>query len=200
MEATNQFKTVQFGYLRRDLRLYKINDTTQIGYVDMLSDNELLDDCASALAKQIYFATMDSHNNLTLFTAANKGTPLAHVVATKLRLMGCKVEVVIARKENKLFYGATRSITKRSITSADVDTLFLTEYDISKIVDHTVCIIDDVYTTGASMQALNGLAEICGHAVNKDHWFAALCELDDGEEPPENLHYVFKLPMFHEKI
>lgn len=187
------------GQLKREYELYSVSNTTQIAYVDLLSDNELLDNFATKISIWLQACVTNKAAKLILLTVANKGTPLAHAVGMLLRHAGYQhVYVVVARKDRKVFYGEVVTAEKHSITSDDEEQLCLTESDCRTVLGATnVFILDDVYTTGASIRALRNLAFECGQVVDYSNVYVGLWERDKGEKLPVPIHYVDTLDLYH---
>lgn len=187
--------TFRFQDLTRELPVYTVESGLKIAYLDTLSDVQLVTalsrEMAKIIAKNQAFC---ASKRVVLFTAEAKGIPFAFSVAEVLsREFGEKtVELAIARKSEKKFFGKCISARKTSITSGKTaDMLYLPEYDAEKLRGAKVVLLDDFYSTGASMNALGDLAVRCGADVIER--VVAVWETVDGYKPP--VAYVATLPI-----
>ena len=184
----------KFGPYTRNLQLFEVDKNLCIGYIDLLEDFELCEYFANGIVRKMLAKELPME--LTILTAANKGVPLAMLVAEKLRALDYKVEVAVARKENKPFYGRTIESSSKSITNDKAHPLILPEYSTYKLWGKAVYIIDDVYTTGAAVNALEdivyrGGGETCGVFVGLfEH------KIDDRNRP-RNVEFVDHLFLYN---
>ena len=96
-----------------------------------------------------------------VITAESKGLQLAHCVAREL---GHKFYAV-ARKTKKLYMQDGISATASSITTAGNQTLYLSKHDTDLIKGKRVAIIDDVISTGGSLEGLEKIVALAGGTV-----------------------------------
>lgn len=185
-----------YGKIERKLPVFEVSDGLKIAYLDTFCDLELVEALSSGIAEKIRsgkeFAAAD---RVVILTAVSKGVPFAYTVANKL-LSDCgekKIEIAIARKQYKKFYGEIVSAEKTSITSlGQGDELFLAEIDVKKLRGASVIVLDDMYSTGASVKALEELARKCGATVIDR--VVAVWETDDETVQPP-VKYVATLPL-----
>ena len=84
------------------------------------------------------------------------------------------------------------SVTVKSITTANEQTLHLGETEVNEIKGKRVLIIDDVISTGESLKALEQLAEAAGgNIVGKA---SILAEGDAADR--DDIIFLEKLPLF----
>ena len=157
--------TFTYKGITSELPVYEVSGGLKIAYLDSFCDIELVNaisvDMADKISSNPEFLSAD---RVVILTAVTKGVPFAYVVANLLmgKCNGKKVELAIARKENKVFYGKVVSVDKISITSCDgSDLLVLAENDVKKLDGAATIILDDMYSTGASIEALEKLAQKC---------------------------------------
>lgn len=141
------------GY-KVDLPVLRIDKDMRIAFFNLHGAQELTEFCASEIAKEIEGAEV-------VITAESKGLQLAHCVA---RNLGQKFYAV-ARKTQKLYMQDGISATVKSITTKNVQTLYLSEHDVNLIRGKKVAIVDDVISTGGSLQGLEALVEKAGGKV-----------------------------------
>ena len=186
--------TFKYKNITRELPVYEVGGGVRIAYLDTLSDYELV----AALSKDMAALITDNEcyqaaQRVVLFTAENKGVPFAYAIANALSESGKSVEIVIARKKEKKFFGKCISTEKSSITTeAERERLFLPEYDKRKLENAKVILVDDFYSTGASVAALEDLAQ-SSNAEIIDRVVAVWEEVDKTKKP--NAKYVATLPV-----
>lgn len=180
----------------RNLPVYEVGGGLKIAYLDSFCDFELVKALSQDMANAINDnSSFQSAERVVILTAVSKGVPFAYTVANTLSqsCVGKKIEIAIARKENKKFYGNVVTVGKTSITSAEGgDTLVLAENDVNKLQGACVILLDDMYSTGASLTALEELAKKCG-AIVIDR-IVAVWETGDETVPPP-VKYMAKLPL-----
>ena len=71
----------------------------------------------------------------------------------------------VARKKMKLYMGEALEVDVQSITTAGMQKLFLTEEDAALMKGRRILIVDDVISTGKSLEALEKLVEKAGGIV-----------------------------------
>lgn len=186
----------EYEGIKRRLPVYGVGGGLSIAYLDTFSDLELVNALSNTMAEFIQnnpdYRTAE---RVVILTAVSKGVPFAYTVANELlKADGAKsVEIAIARKENKKFYGETISVDKFSITSeGQGDVLYLAENDVKKLNNSKVIILDDMYSTGASVTALENLAKKCNAQVIEK--VVAVWEADDEKILPP-VKYAATLPL-----
>lgn len=182
--------------ITRNLPVYEVGGGLKIAFLDSLSDLELVNalsaDMAIKIAESPEFL---SEHRVIILTAVTKGVPFTYTVANLLaeKFPDKIIEVAIARKENKKFYGDVVTVDKTSITTCDgSDLLVLAETDVKKLKGASVIVLDDMYSTGASIEALDELAEKCGANVI-DRIVAVWETGDESRVPP--VKYCATLPL-----
>ena len=176
-----EFHTMTIAGLERNLPLCPINDELKIGAFVIFGDPELTPACAKELN-----ARCPEHD--VLITAESKGIPL---VCEMARLFGNE-RYILARKSPKLYMKNIFSAEVRSITTDHMQTLYLDGDDVEYMRGKRVVIVDDVISTGESLNALEGLVNQVGcEIVGK---MAILAEGVAADRP--DLIYLEKLPLF----
>lgn len=146
----------------------------------MFSDVELTVACAEELLKKC--GDFD-----VILTAESKGIPIAYEMS---RQSG--KPYVVARKSVKLYMTEPISVSVKSITTANVQTLYLSQEKAAMLSDKKILIVDDVVSTGESFNALGKLAEAAGGNVVT--YSAVLAEGDSAER--DDVVFLEKLPLF----
>lgn len=165
----------------RALPLCPISDTLNIGAFVIFGDPELTTACAQAL-----LARAPEHD--VMITAESKGIPL---ICEMARLSGNK-RYVLARKGAKLYMRDVLKVEVRSITTDHVQTLYLDGKDAEYMRGKRVLIVDDVISTGESLNAMEELVKQAGGEIVGS--MAILAEGDATER--EDIIYLEKLPLF----
>ncbi len=188
--------TFTYKGITRELSVYEVGGGVKIAYLDSFCDLELVSalsvDMADKIAESQAFLSADK---VVILTAVTKGVPFAYIVGNLLRerFANKKIEIAIARKENKVFYGKVVTVDKLSITSCDgSDLLVLSENDAEKLAGAPTIVLDDMYSTGASIEALEKLAKKCGAKVI-DRVVAVWETGDESKLPP--VKYCATLPL-----
>ena len=188
--------TFTYKGITRNLPIYEVGGGIKIAYLDSFCDLELVSalsaDMADKIAKDEAYLAADK---VVILTAVTKGVPFAYMVGRLLqeKFAHKKIEIAIARKENKVFYGKVVTVDKLSITSVGGnDLLVLSESDAAKLANASTIILDDMYSTGASIEALEKLAEKCNAKVI-DRVVAVWETGDESKLPP--VKYCATLPL-----
>lgn len=186
----------RYGDIERTLPIYEVNNGVKIAYLDTFCDLELVTalsaEMVEIIARNKEFRASD---RVVILTAVSKGVPFAYTVGSELskRFQGKKIQLAIARKERKKFFGKTVDVDKASITTVGRgDVLILAENDVNKLEGAKVILLDDMYSTGASLTALTELADKCNAEIIEK--VVAVWETaDESNTPP--VHYVTVLPL-----
>ena len=167
--------------VERALPLCPLNEKLQIGAFVMFGDVELTVACASALLKK-------APEYDVLITAESKGIPLAYEMA---RQRGGE-RYLLARKAPKLYMRDVIKYEVKSITTAAKQVLYLDGYDAEYMKGKRVLIVDDVISTGESLNALSTLVNEAGGNV-----VGMMAVLAEGEAADrDDIIFLEKLPLF----
>ena len=177
----SEYYRIKVAGLERDLPICPINEHLDIAGFVIFGDCELTVACAKELIKKL-----PEHDYL--ITAEAKGIPLVYEMA---RQLGEKKHF-IARKKSKLYMKDPISVQVKSITTANLQTLYLDSVDAKLMKGKRIVIVDDVISTGESLSAIETLvAKAGGNVVAK----AAI--LAEGEAADrDDIIYLEKLPLF----
>ena len=121
-------------------------------------------------------------------TAEAKGIPLIHEMA---RQNGDK-KYMLARKGTKLYMRNIFGVDVHSITTAREQHLYLDGEDAEMMRGKRILIVDDVISTGESLQALEALVEKAGGEIVGR--MAILAEGDAADR--KDIQYLEYLPLF----
>ena len=136
--------TVEIAGLKRDLRLFEVKPGLKIAILNILGDTELVQACAKELAQKLQDTDYD-----LLLTAEAKSIPLAHALSVET-----KKPYVVLRKSYKPYMGDALRAETLSITTGQPQTLILDEKDVALIKGRKVVIVDDVISTGSTLQGM----------------------------------------------
>lgn len=140
--------------LDRELPLCPLNEKLQIGAFIMFGDVELTEACARELLKL-------APEYDVMITAESKGIPLVYEMA---RQSGHN-KYLLARKGAKLYMSNVLKVDVTSITTAKQQSLYLDGADAAYMKGKKVLIVDDVISTGASLEALEELVKAAGGII-----------------------------------
>lgn len=172
--------TLEVAGLKRDLKICPINEKLDIAAFIMFSDMELTIKCAEELLKKC--PDFD-----VIITAESKGIPLAYEMARQ-----AGKTYVVARKSIKLYMTDTLTVEVKSITTSNVQKLNLDGGKAEMLKGKKVLVVDDVISTGESLNALIKLVEAAGgNIVGKA---AVLAEGDAADR--DDIIFLEKLPLF----
>lgn len=166
--------------LERELQLYPVSDTLSIAAFILFGDTEMTVACAKKLLERV-----PAHD--VIMTAESKGIPLAYEMS---RQSG--VKYLVARKGVKVYMRDAVKASVKSITTANEQTLYLGSDEIDCIRGKRVLILDDVISTGKSLQAMEDLVTRVGGIVTGR---AAVLAEGDAQER-RDIVYLEKLPLF----
>ena len=147
--------SVEIAGLKRDLRLFEIKPGLKIAILNILGDTELVQACAKALSEKLKSREYD-----VLVTAEAKSIPLAYALSVET-----KKPYVVLRKTYKPYMGAALTAETLSITTGEPQTLILDEKDLDLMRGKNVIIVDDVISTGSTLQGMRMILEKAGSKV-----------------------------------
>jgi adenine phosphoribosyltransferase len=174
--------SIEIAGIKRDLRLFEIKPGLKIAILNILGDTELVQVAAQALAKALNSVVFD-----VLVTAEAKAIPLAYALAVET-----KKPYIVLRKTYKPYMGAALIAETMSITTGEPQTLIMDEKDRELIRDKKVVLMDDVISTGSTLQGMKMIMEKAGAEV--------VCEaaiLTEGERAKwDHIIALGHLPLF----
>lgn len=146
---------VEVGGLKRNLRLFEIKPGLKIAILNILGDTEFVQVCAKQLAGKLKGTEYD-----VLVTAEAKSIPLAHALSVET-----EKPYVVLRKSYKPYMGDALKAETLSITTGQPQTLILDEKDVEMMKGKKVIILDDVISTGSTLQGMKTILEKAGSSV-----------------------------------
>jgi adenine phosphoribosyltransferase len=146
---------IDIAGVHRELRLFEIKPGLRIAILNILGDTELVTACSKALAAKLRAIQFD-----VLVTAEAKSIPLAHGLSYEMNK-----PYVILRKSYKPYMGDALQAETLSITTGQPQTLYLDEKDREMMKGKKVVILDDVISTGSTLQGMRLLLNKAGADV-----------------------------------
>ena len=146
---------IEIAGLERNLPLFEVAPGVRIAVLNVLGDTELVEACAKALAEKLAGIEYD-----ILVTAEAKSIPLAHALSVETRK-----PYVVLRKVYKPYMGVALSAETLSITTGQPQMLYLDEKDHEVIKGKRIILLDDVISTGSTLQGMRLVMEKAGGEV-----------------------------------
>jgi adenine phosphoribosyltransferase len=175
---------VEIAGVHRDLPLFEIKTGLRIAILNILGDTELVQACAKALVEKMKNVTYD-----VVVTAESKSIPLAYAMSVENHK-----PYVILRKSYKPYMGNALQAETLSITTGAPQTLYLDEKDRKLIEGKAVVILDDVISTGSTLQGMRLIMQKAGAKA-----VAEAAIMTEGERAKwANIISLGHLPVFSE--
>ena len=157
---TRDTYAIEIAGLKRDLRLFEIKPGLRIAILNILGDTELVQACARELGKKLNGTKFD-----VLVTAEAKSIPLAYALAVEMNK-----PYIVLRKTYKPYMGDALKAETLSITTGQPQILVLDEKDREFMKGKKVLLVDDVISTGSTLQGMKMLmdkaeAKVVGEAA-----------------------------------
>ncbi len=172
---------IDIAGVRRHLRLMEVAPGVRIAVLNILGDTELTEAAAHALAARMPPGAQ------VLVTAEAKSIPLAYALSVATGL-----PYVVLRKTHKPYMGDALSAETLSITTGKPQTLYLDEKDRSTVHGRNVVVVDDVISTGSTLQGMRLILQKAGA-----HVIADMAILTEGDRAKwQNVIALGHLPIF----
>lgn len=146
---------IEIAGVNRSLPLFEVKPGLKIAVLNILGDTELVEASAKALVNKL--------NNLSydlIVTAESKSIPLAHAMAVIN-----DTKYVVLRKTYKPYMGEAIKVKTNSITTGETQSLILDEKDLRLIQGKKVLIVDDVISTGSTLEGMRKLMDMAGASI-----------------------------------
>ena len=176
----NYYYSITIAGVKRELKKYPVSDSLDIAAFILFGDVEVTVASAKELLKRV--PEFD-----VILTPEAKSIPLAYEMARQ-----CGKPYVVVRKGVKVYMSDPVSVSVKSITTDNIQTLYLGAEDIETIKGKKVLVVDDVISTGESLNAVLELVNKVGGNV------AASCSvLAEGDAANrDDIIFLEPLPLF----
>jgi adenine phosphoribosyltransferase len=139
---------LEIAGIRRRLPVVAVEGGVAIAVLNILGDTELVEAAARELAHHLRHRPYD-----VFLTAEAKSIPLAHALSVVARR-----PYVVLRKIYKSYMGDALHVTTRSITTGHEQVLYLDAKDRTALAGRAVVLLDDVISTGSTLEGLRSIA------------------------------------------
>jgi adenine phosphoribosyltransferase len=174
--------SIEIAGIHRELPLFEIKPGLRIAILNILGDTELVQACARELAKKVTAVNFD-----LLVTAEAKSIPLAYALSVET-----KKPYIVLRKLYKPYMGDALKAETLSITTGQPQVLILDEKDRELIKGKKVLVVDDVISTGSTLQGMRMILDKAGATIAGEA--AILTEGDRAQWM--HIHSLGHLPLF----
>ena len=151
---SNETYSVEIAGVHRELRLMEVAPGVRIAVLNILGDTELTQAAAKALVKRL------PKEADFLVTAEAKSIPLAYALSVESGL-----PYIVLRKSYKPYMGDALAAETLSITTNKPQTLYLDQKDRAAIRGKHVVLLDDVISTGSTLQGMRLIMQKAGAEV-----------------------------------
>ena len=176
--------TVDVAGITRELPLFEVAPGVRIAILNILGDTELVHAAAKALSERV--ADVDAD---VLVTAETKSIPLVHELSARL-----DVPYVVLRKQYRPYMGDALEVETHSITTSVPQTLYLDEKDRRLLKGKRVALVDDVISTGSTLEAMRQVVKEAGGTTVAEA--AIFTEGDKAQWQEQAIIAVGHLPVF----
>lgn len=178
----NKTYPIEVAGLKRELPLCKVTEELYIGAFVIFGDQELTVAAAKGLLE-----IAPTHD--VMITAESKGIPLIHEMARQANV----AKYLLARKSPKLYMVDPIATEVNSITTAKKQMLYIDKEDVEFMKGKRVLIVDDVISTGESLNAIVKLVKQAGGTI-----VGKMAILAEGDAKyRDDIQYLQYLPLFN---
>lgn len=153
-KKSQNYYRIKLCGLVRDLPLFEVAPGVKIAIFNILGDTQLVKKAGAALVKKLPIESQ------VLVTPEVKSIPLAYEISRRL-----KIPYVVTRKIRKPYMVDSLSNEVVSITSGKPQTIWLDGKDRFLLKGKKVILIDDVISTGSTLEGLRNLMKKAGARV-----------------------------------
>lgn len=175
-----EFYTMKIAGLERNLEKFPVSDKLDIAAFIIFGDVELtVKGCGELIKKVPEFDV--------IITPEAKSIPIAYEMARQ-----SEKPYIVARKGLKVYMKNPLEVNVHSITTQHEQHLFLGETEVNMIKGQKVLIVDDVISTGESLEAVQKLVNEAGGIIAASCAFLAEGDAADRDD----IIFLEKLPLF----
>ncbi len=150
-----EFFAIDICGRREELPVMRLENGPKIAFFNLHGNVELTEFCARKLSEKL------AGKADVILTAESKGLQLAHCVARELG----QSFYAVARKSKKLYMQDGISVAVKSITTKGEQRFYLSAHDVRLLCCKRVAVVDDVISSGGSIEALCELVREAGGEV-----------------------------------
>ena len=173
---------IEIAGLKRELPLFEVQSGIRIAVLNILGDTELVQASAQALMEKLSAVNYD-----LIVTAEAKSIPLAYAMSVITQK-----PYIILRKKYRSYMGETIQVETVSITTGHPQQLYLDEKDRSLLKGKQALLIDDVISTGSTLEGMRNIVKKAGAKVAAE---AAILTEGDAEQW-KHIYSLGHLPIF----
>ena len=151
----NKTHRVEVVGLRRELPIITVPSGVRLAVFNMLGDIKITKPTRLALPPRLHLRHPDM-----IVTTETKSVPLAYEIASLLEL-----PYVVLRKSYVSYMGEALETKLQSITTGHPRTLYLDSKDRTLCEGKRVALVDDVISTGSTLQAMRELVTRAGAEI-----------------------------------
>ncbi len=150
----DKFYTLDICGAKAELPILPLPSGISICFFNLHGNQTLTEHCGKAIAKRLSPCDI-------IITAESKGLQLAHVVARELG----QDYYAVCRKSKKLYMQDGLHTSVQSITTGEIQTLYLSKHDADLLRGRRVAIVDDVVSTGGSLKGIEDIVRLAGGII-----------------------------------
>jgi len=179
MKTKEDFYTVKLGGVKRELPLVRVAPGIKVALFNILGDTEIVKAVVPGLAALL------PEDTEVLLHPEGKGIPLVYELSVYTGL-----PYVVPRKDRKQWMLDPISSDVKSITTGKPEKYWLDSRERPKIERKKVAIVDDVISTGSTLEAMENLVAKTGGTI-----VARVAVFTEGDKR-ENVAALGHLPLF----
>lgn len=176
----DKFYSVNISGRNEDLPILKLPSGIGICFFNLHGNQSLTEHCGKEIAKRLNDCDV-------IITAESKGLQLAHVVARELG----HDFYAVCRKSKKLYMQDGLQTSVQSITTGEVQTLYLSKHDADLLAGKKVAIVDDVVSTGGSLKGIEEIVRLAGGTVSQKAFVLA----EGAAKDRKDIIYLASIPI-----
>ncbi len=157
MSSHQSVYPIEIAGIYRELPLFEVAEGLRIAVLNILGDTELVQACAHAIADKLPSNSYD-----VIVTAEAKSIPLAHALSQVTQ-----TPYVVLRKRYRSYMGKTLQAETVSITTGQKQQLYLDEKDIALVKGKNVMLLDDVISTGSTLEGMQKIMRAADGNISK---------------------------------